>query len=111
MIESCPTTSLAQQQNQPFKSQPNVNNIVRMMLKKGIVTDLARVQHSLDLSSPNVAKTINAVLKPLETLSRIVNQPTSVLSTHTNKTKPRNGISSNTVTDLDAGELGAGSET
>lgn len=113
MIDSCPTSQSAQQANiPPYKQQQqNMNNIVKMMLKRGIITDLARVPHSLDLSSPNVATTVNAVLKPLETLSRIVNQPTSVLSTHTNKTKPRNGISSNTVTDLDAGELGAGSET
>ena len=48
------------------------------MLKKGIITDLARVTHSLDLSSPNVAATVNAVLKPLETLSKIVNQPTGL---------------------------------
>ena len=52
--------------------------MVRIMLKKGVVTDLARVSHSLDLSSPNVATTVNAVLRPLETLSRIVNQPTAL---------------------------------
>lgn len=52
--------------------------MVKVMLKKGIINDLARVTHSLDLSSPNVAATVNAVLKPLETLSRIVNQPTGL---------------------------------
>ena len=46
-----------------------------MLLKKGLVTDLARIPHSLDLSSPNMPNTVNAALKPLETLSRIVNQP------------------------------------
>ncbi|KAJ3586121.1 hypothetical protein NHX12_012522 [Muraenolepis orangiensis] len=45
---------------------------------KGLVNDLARVPHSLDLSSPNMANTVNAALKPLETLSRIVNQPSSL---------------------------------
>jgi E3 ubiquitin-protein ligase HUWE1 len=74
-----------------------MNNMVKMMLKRGLITDLARVSHSLDLSSPNVATTINAVLKPLETLSRIVNQPTSVLSTSTNKPKPRNGPQTQSV--------------
>ena len=58
--------------------QYNMNNMVKVMLKKGIINDLARVTHSLDLSSPNVAATVNAVLKPLETLSRIVNQPTGL---------------------------------
>ena len=58
--------------------QYNMNNIVKIMLKRGLVTDLARVAHSLDLSSPNVSATVNAVLKPLETLSRIVNQPSPI---------------------------------
>ena len=33
------------------------------------------VPHALDLSSPNMAASVNAALKPLETLSKIVNQP------------------------------------
>ena len=55
-----------------------MNNIVKILLKRGIVTDLARVPHSLDLSSPSMSATINAALKPLETLCRIVNQPQTV---------------------------------
>ncbi|KAJ8683247.1 hypothetical protein QAD02_019039 [Eretmocerus hayati] len=76
MIDSCPPTP-----HQPLRASlkihqyTNVNFIVRVMLKKGIVTDLAKIPHSLDLSSPNMAGTINAALKPLETLSRIINQP------------------------------------
>lgn len=45
------------------------------MLKRGLVTDLARMPHSLDMSSPLMAFTVNAALKPLEALSRIVNLP------------------------------------
>ena len=101
MIDSCPTSQSAQQTNMPpyKQQQQNMNNMVKMMLKRGLITDLARVSHSLDLSSPNVATTINAVLKPLETLSRIVNQPTSVLTTSANKPKPRNGPISNNATE------------
>merc|ERR1719483_1882435 len=79
MIESCPSTQ-SQQQTLPLyrQLQYNMNNMVKVMLKKGIINDLARVTHSLDLSSPNVTATVNAVLKPLETLSRIVNQPTGL---------------------------------
>lgn len=86
MIESCPTS---QHQNITYKNQPfNMNNIVKMMLKRGLITDLARVPHSLDLSGPNVAVTVNAVLKPLEILSRIVNQPQAVgAGSRTNKPK------------------------
>ena len=62
-----------------FKHSPHppggMNNMVKLLIKRGLVTDLARIPHSLDLSSPNMANTMNAALKPLETLSRIVNQP------------------------------------
>ena len=79
MIDSCPPTSQTQLRT-PLKVHQshqynNVNYIVRIMLRKGIITDLAKIPHSLDLSSPNMAGTINAALKPLETLSRIINQP------------------------------------
>ena len=73
------------------KVNPGINNMVRIMIKKGVVTDLARVPHSLDLSSPNVATTVNAVLRPLETLSRIVNQPSALGGGATSqKPKPKN---------------------
>merc|ERR1719318_213702 len=89
MIENCPA-SLATNQP-PFKSgQVNMNNIVKCMVKRGLITDLARVSHALDLSSPSMAATVNAALKPLETLSRIVNQPTGLLPPAQNKTKPKN---------------------
>ena len=77
MIESCPSPPQSHSSQPPFKN-PNstsMNNVIRLMLKKGVITDLARVSYSLDLSSPHMANTVNATLKPLETLSRIVNQP------------------------------------
>jgi len=80
MIESCPTPPQGQQGGLPYNKQQqyNMNNIVKLFLKRGIISDLARVPHSLDLSSPNVAATVNAALKPLETLARIVNTPSAV---------------------------------
>lgn len=76
MIDNCPPTAHTHlRASLKLHQYSNVNNIVRIMLKKGIVTDLAKIPHSLDLSSPNMAGTINAALKPLETLSRIINQP------------------------------------
>ncbi|KAE8583289.1 hypothetical protein XENTR_v10020474 [Xenopus tropicalis] len=78
IMESCPSTS-SFYSTATTKTQHNgMNNIIRLFLKKGLVSDLARVPHSLDLSSPNMANTVNAALKPLETLSRIVNQPSSL---------------------------------
>merc|ERR1719512_542422 len=86
MIEHCPA-SVATPPS--FKSGPNMNNIVRCMVKKGLITDLARVTHALDLSSPSMANTVNAALKPLETLSRIVNQPNNLLSQTQSKPKSK----------------------
>lgn len=67
------------------------------MMKKGIITDLARIPHSLDLSSPKMATTINAALKPLETLSRIMSQPSGA-NTSPTKLKPKPRDSSTTGT-------------
>ncbi|XP_015191132.1 PREDICTED: E3 ubiquitin-protein ligase HUWE1 isoform X3 [Polistes dominula] len=87
MIDSCPLTPQLRA-SLKIHQYNNVNYIVRIMLKKGIITDLAKIPHSLDLSSPHMAGTINAALKPLETLSRIINQP---MPGGINKfTKPKN---------------------
>lgn len=71
----------------------HMNNIVRIMLRKGILTDLARVSHYLDLSSPNMPASVNAALKPLETLSRIVNQPTAATNNKAGKQKAQGSVS------------------
>ncbi|XP_020278772.1 E3 ubiquitin-protein ligase HUWE1 isoform X2 [Pseudomyrmex gracilis] len=91
MIDSCPPNISHTQLRASLRAHQynNVNYIVRIMLRKGIITDLAKIPHSLDLSSPNMAGTINAALKPLETLSRIINQP--MPGAVNNKfTKPKN---------------------
>jgi len=49
IMESCPSTSSFY--SSAAKTQHNgMNNIIRLFLKKGLVNDLARVPHSLDLS-------------------------------------------------------------
>ncbi|KAM9113408.1 E3 ubiquitin-protein ligase HUWE1 isoform 2-T2 [Pangshura tecta] len=89
IMESCPSTS-SFYSSAAAKTQHNgMNNIIRLFLKKGLVNDLARVPHSLDLSSPNMANTVNAALKPLETLSRIVNQPSSLFGSKSAASKSK----------------------
>ena len=66
MIETGPHAA------QHAASQPN--NVMKLLLKKGLVNDLARVPHSLDLASPNFVATVNCLLKPMEKLSGVVNQ-------------------------------------
>uniref|UniRef100_UPI00358F3842 E3 ubiquitin-protein ligase HUWE1 isoform X5 n=1 Tax=Myxine glutinosa TaxID=7769 RepID=UPI00358F3842 len=90
IMESCPTSPTFCS-GPVIKAQQNgVNNMIRLFLKKGLVSDLARVPHSLDLSSPNMANTVNAALKPLETLSRIVNQPSSLFGGKSTGNKGKN---------------------
>ena len=43
----------------------------------GIITDLARSPHSLDLSSQDLVATINVMLKPLEKLTNLANSQTT----------------------------------
>lgn len=62
----------------------SMNQVVRLLIRKNVTIDLARIPHSLDLSSPYMASTVNAALKPLEVISRIVNQPVA-----TNPTRPK----------------------
>ncbi|MPC13905.1 E3 ubiquitin-protein ligase HUWE1 [Portunus trituberculatus] len=94
MMEACPA-QLNQPHNVCFKQQQHgghfhcldrMNNMIRVMVRKGLVTDLARIPHSLDLSSPNMSPTVNAALKPLELVSRIVNLP-SFMPTSSSKKK------------------------
>ncbi|XP_037772840.1 E3 ubiquitin-protein ligase HUWE1-like isoform X4 [Penaeus monodon] len=89
MMEACPA-QLNQPPNLCFKQQQHgMNNMIRVMVRKGLVTDLARIPHSLDLSSPNMAGTINAALKPLELVSRIVNLPSFVPTSSSKKKYPQ----------------------
>lgn len=94
MIDSCP--SVAQTPQNPIRTQSTpLNNMVKIMLRRGIVNDLARITHSLDFSSPHMALTVNAALKPLETLSKIINLPTSIFA-QAKRPKTGNVSSSNT---------------
>uniref|UniRef100_A0A1B6DRZ8 HECT-type E3 ubiquitin transferase n=1 Tax=Clastoptera arizonana TaxID=38151 RepID=A0A1B6DRZ8_9HEMI len=76
MIEHCPPVPFTDAQlSTALKiNQISENKMVPCLISKGIVSDLARISHHLDLSSPKMPQTVNAVLKPLEALSRIVNQ-------------------------------------
>lgn len=120
MIDNCPTG-----QTTPFRGvrlqsathmNPSVvNNIVKIMLRKGLLADLARIPHYLDLSSPNMANTVNAALKPLETLSRIVNQPLNNYQPKFVKSKQngrgnQNGTTSTEVTDAQGEEVSEDAE-
>ncbi|XP_064483541.1 E3 ubiquitin-protein ligase HUWE1-like isoform X1 [Ornithodoros turicata] len=123
MIESCPPA-----QGGPTSSAPSfrqhhssMNNMVRVLLRRGLVTDLARIPHSLDLSSPHMAATVNAALKPLETLSRMVNLPSQATRGRKNSSRTLlasrdarredEGVQDGAVESRNAGELSSSEAT
>ncbi|XP_044741696.1 E3 ubiquitin-protein ligase HUWE1 isoform X4 [Chrysoperla carnea] len=78
IIEHCPPLASLQMKTR-FHVHPlnylNMTHMIRLILRRGIVADLARFTHCIDLSSPHLAATINAALKPLDILTRVLNQP------------------------------------
>ncbi|CAF0785839.1 unnamed protein product [Brachionus calyciflorus] len=78
MIETCPpihNPSQQQQQQQQNNQQSLslVNNMMKIMHKKGLINDLARVPLYMDLSCSKSIETINTILKPLETMTKTLN--------------------------------------
>lgn len=59
-----------------FSSRSTVNptQFVRMLIRRGFITDLSKAIHSLDLNSTLMTTTVNSILKPLEYLTKIVTQ-------------------------------------
>lgn len=84
--------------NQFFKinNQPQFRqNIFYIMLEKGIITDLARAVQYLELGGPNTTTTINHLLKPLEILLRLTNEPMPSFPAKFKKAPPRRVLNSN----------------
>ena len=59
----------------PQSGNPAANasklNFIRLLIRKGLINDLAKTPHSLDLSSPYLVSTVNSMLKPLEKLTSL----------------------------------------
>lgn len=79
VVESCPNSTF-----NPFHGRTgttlgsNSTSVLKLMAKRGLITDLARVIQNLDLSSPNMPATVNSLLKTLEFLSKTLNYPHSM---------------------------------
>ena len=52
-------------------SNPSKFTFIRLLIRKGMINDLAKTPHSLDLSSPYLVSTVNSMLKPLEKLTSL----------------------------------------
>lgn len=103
MIEHCPPIQQVRVMKQSLNT--HVNNIARLMLRKGIFNDLARIPHYLDMSNPHFPATVNSALKPMEVLSKIVNQPIT-WGGNSSKKRPRhsddNGTTHSGTTSIEA---------
>ena len=51
-----------------------LHTITRLLIHKGIISDLAHSSYSLDLDNTSFSTTMNAILRPLDRLIRYVNQ-------------------------------------
>ena len=70
-------TGLLNQISESFmvsKGSLNPSHFARLLIRKGFISDLARAIHSLNLSSSLFPGTANSILKPLEVLTKMVNQ-------------------------------------
>lgn len=72
-------SQILETQNSAMHSRVPINpsHFSRLLIRRGFISDLARATHSLSLNSPHLVGTINNILKPLEMLTRIVNQVAS----------------------------------
>lgn len=82
----------------------NPSHFARLLIRKGFISDLARAVHSLNLSSPMLPATVNSILKPLEVLTKIVNQ----VAAASKKTEGEKGVTPTTVAPPIAGVSGSG---
>lgn len=93
MIENCPPDQnpalMRLQQHQPRR-----NDIFNIMVRKGLIADLANITQSLDLSSPHTIVTIGTALKSLEQLLRMSNQSSSPVAVQFNKNRTTDGEAS-----------------
>lgn len=86
MIENCPNDNPpGLVRMHPHPHQTKRSDICDIMVRKGLISDLANITQSLDLSSPQTIGTIGVTLKSLEQLLRMSNQPLSSVTLQFNK--------------------------
>lgn len=85
MIENCPPDNPALMRL--HQHQTRRNDIFNIMVRKGLIGDLANLTQNLDLSSPHTVVTIGTALKSLEQLLRMSNQPVTPVSLQLNKNR------------------------
>ncbi len=70
----------------------NPGQFARLLIRKGIISDMTRALYHLDLTSSLLPITLNGILKPLEALTRVVNQVATTSRQTTNIVKPSSSI-------------------
>lgn len=75
------------------------HNIFYIMVEKGIITDIARAVQYMELGGPNTTATINHLLKPLEMLLRLTNEPMPAMPLKYKKLTPQRRMPSTQTDD------------
>uniref|UniRef100_A0A1B0GIT8 HECT-type E3 ubiquitin transferase n=1 Tax=Lutzomyia longipalpis TaxID=7200 RepID=A0A1B0GIT8_LUTLO len=86
---------------------PRRNNMFYGMVRLNLIDDLAKVTQQVDFANPHAVATLNAALKPLETLLRLTNQPSLSVVTRrrgqatraTRRTVPQRAAAAATATE------------
>lgn len=74
VMEVCPH-QYTRGSNGAHHRSSDLNNLVKLFIKKGVVMDLAKIIQSIDLSSPHTSSTVNSLLKTLESIAKITHLP------------------------------------
>ena len=75
-------SSASMQNNNPYYRPYLVssNPLIKLLIRKNLNTDLAKVIQYLDLSSPMMTTTVNSLLKTLDFLSKTLNTPQNLFT-------------------------------
>lgn len=49
-----------------------LNSLVKLLMRRGLLSDLCRSIAHLDPSSPHLSATLNAIMRPVETLTKLI---------------------------------------
>ena len=69
------------------KDNKAIHMVIRQLIHKGVITDLARAPHYLDLDNSSFISTMNGILRPLDRLIKYVNQVNEA-ARHRRKIRP-----------------------
>lgn len=96
VVEQIPPTSYMRASQMSPSSE--TNQMIKLIVRRGIFSDLARVSNCIDMSSPDFTITVNEALKPMEVISRVTNNPTNGEPIKSTKKQTHNNLNDTRTT-------------